>query len=228
MKPVFFLFCLYLVAIPATATAFNPFACPTGEDLDRGIVYLHPAKDLRKRGAYLYHPRHYRRLDGPLFGFATTHEALADTVSVSYAGLFTFRYWINGELRRPEEPLVDLSALLEFVPGTSHPFATVRRNPRTPDREWTTVGTYDVEAADDVEIDGCIYEAVELRRDLTVTDADGKEVSTKSSILYVPELMLPITGGLMPRGTSVARVRKRNVFDGKAYPFNAEPADVLD
>ena len=202
----------------AQAGLFSP-DCPTAEDLDKGIVISDPA-----RVGVLY--KRYRRIEGPYIGWNYINGILADRTTISYAGLFTYKHWINGEVRQYEEPQVDLEALLRFEPGTQHAFESIRHNPQKPERKWRVSAVYHINEAADLELGGCTYQAVQLRLIGTLTYPDGETKPIREENIFVPELMLKVTGTGVYYD-DIDAVRPRTWIDADKWPFTDNPGAVL-
>lgn len=194
-------------------------SCPTNDDLENGIVVTDPARvgDLSFR---------YRKLDGPYFGKNYVNGIFADGMSISYAGLFIYKHWKDGKIIQYEELQVDLTNLLRFEIGTTHPFESVRYNPSNPSRMWETSAEYRVDSAPDFQLGECTYSAVRLRLDGTLYSADGKVIEVREDYTFLPELLLRVSGTGIYWG-DISHVKNKTILDGRKWSFSSDAADVL-
>ncbi len=181
-------------------------SCPVADDLEHGIVFTDPA-----RVGELF--RRYRRLDGPFLGVNYVNGIFSDGTTVSYSGLFTYKHWRNGEL-------------VQYEAGTEHRFESARVNPSNPSRRWQISATYFVEDAEDFQLGDCIYPAVRIRREGTLTRQDGEVRSDRENYIFIPELMLRVSGTGISYG-DVSEVRSRTILDARTWPFTSDAVDVL-
>ena len=158
---------------------------------------------------------HYRRLEGPYIAKNNINSIFKDRVNIQYAGLFSYKFWQNGQLVQQEELQNDISELLKFETGTVHKVETIRTNPTNPGRQWVENYTISIESADDYTLSNCQYSAVKLVY-------SGSETGTK---LYIPELFLDVTPS---QWGNYKTVRRRNKLDGKKWPFNDTAVEALD
>lgn len=219
MKLTIFLIALICCANPAKSQIANLLGCPVTADLNDGIVFTDPARqgELDQR---------YRRLEGPYIGVNYVNGIFPDGTTVSYSGLFTYKHWRKGEVIQYEEPQTDLTELLEFKAGSTHSFESIRYNPQTPDRKWHISAEYRIETAEDFSIGRCSYTAVQISREGTLTLPDGKTKRDRERYIFVPELLLKVSGTGVGWG-DISNVRKRTILDGKKWPFSSNAADVL-
>ncbi|WP_419902813.1 hypothetical protein [Kiloniella sp.] len=216
-KATFLVFAVGMLINVTTVKAEGFFSsCPTAADLDQGIIFTTPA-----RVGVLY--KRYRRLSGPLIGNNYINGIFPDRTSVTYAGLFTHKHWRDGNVIQYEEPLTDMSELLQFKVGTEHIFESVRYNPATPSRKVKTTATYFIEKADEVDLGGCIYSAVHIRKEGSMEMADGKVVSDNQSFRFIPKLYLKVSGNY----GDIEGVRNRRFWDNDNWPFSEKAVEVL-
>ena len=194
-------------------------SCPVSSDLDHGIIVTNPAT----RGEIV---RRYRPLEGSYIGVSYVNGILPDSATVSYSGLFTYKHWRGGGIIQYEEPKTDLTELLKFEAGSTHLYESIRHNPQFPDRKWFVSTKYQIEAAADFNIGGCSYASVQISRKGTITLPDGKVKRDREVYIFVPELLLRVSGTGMRWG-NISNVRKRTILDGRKWPFSQDAADVL-
>lgn len=215
------IYCIALVscANPTYSQITNLLGCPVAADLNDGIVFTDPARqgELDQR---------YRRLEGPYIGVNYVNGIFPDGTTISYSGLFTYKHWRNGEVVQYEEPQTDLTELLKFKAGSTHAFESFRYNPQTPDRKWHITAEYRIETAEEFSIGRCSYAAVQISREGTLTLPDGKTKRDRERYIFVPELLLKVSGTGVKWG-DISNVRKRTILDGKTWPFSNDAADVL-
>lgn len=200
-------FCISCSYVSANEDKGAP-ACLTRNDLEKGIVVTSPANniDLLER---------YRRLEGPFIGKNRINGVFRDRINISYAGLFTYKFWRNGKLVQYEKPTNDISELLKFQPGTTHQIKTVRINPSRPGKEFAENYQISIKAADDYILSGCAYSAVKLIYSGT----------RKGSKIFIPELMLDVTSN---QWGDFHTIRKRNISDVQKWPFNKAAKEALN
>lgn len=191
-----------------TSTDENRSECLTRRDLESGLVVTIPANNTDIT-------MHYRHLKGPYVAKNDINSVFKNRVNIQYVGLFSYKFWRNGELTQQEFPQNDLSDLLKFEAGTSHKVKTIRSSPLNPGREWVENYTISIESADDYTLSNCQYTAVKLVY-------SGSENGTK---LYIPELLLDVTPS---QWGNYKTVRRRNKLDGKKWPFNDTAIEALD
>jgi len=210
---------LIFCANSAFSQISNLFGCPSAVDLNNGIVFTDPARkgELERR---------YRRLEGPYIGVSYVNGIIPDGTTVSYAGLFTYKHWRYGEVIQYEEPQTDLTALLKFETGSSHSYESVRYNPQNPERKWHLSAKYQIEEVEDFAIGNCTFNAVKISREGTLTLPDGKTKRDREDYIFVPELLLRVSGTGVRWG-DISKVRKRTILDERKWPFSTDAADVL-
>ena len=210
-----------ICASQASAQVSALQGCPTAADLKDGIVFETPAKRLSLI-------KRYRQLEGPYVGTNYVNGIFPDGMTVLYAGLFTYKYWDEntGDIVQSEEPQTDLSQLLLFEPGTRHAFESIRYNPRRPERKWRIEAEYLIEDAGQFEIGACAYAAVRITREGTLTLPDGSVKPDRESFVFIPELLLPVSGSGFRYGDVLA-VRKKTLLDGWTWPFSTDAGEIL-
>ena len=196
--------------------------CLTRQSLNEGLVYTY----LAASGAQYVN---YRLLDGPYVGHhrRSSLESSGSTISISYAGLFTYKYWRDGKLVQYEEPQSDMSAFLRFEPGSKHQFKSIRYAYRKTTQVWRTDLNYEILSAEDIKLGDCTYETVLLQSEGTVTYPDGIVHEVQGKFRYLPELMIRISG-IGYKVEDVSDVRRRRLWDGWRWPFNSDYKSVLD
>lgn len=210
----------FLLSSPALSQGLFA-ACPTSDDLDYGIVFTTPATwGLMKQ--------RYRRLEGDYIGENFIGGVFPDRTNISFAGLFTYKAWRDGELVQHEEPKTDLKGLTNFEPRTEYGFESVRSNHRDPSRKWLISAKYKIEKTEDISIGGCNYSAIIIRRNGKISYPDGRIKDVRENYLFVPELTLRVSSKHSPDHGLVSSVRKRSIFDQRRWPFVIDAANVLD
>ncbi len=209
------------VIIATLFATLTQAACPTRADLAYGILFSFPTKNTTLT-------RRHRALQGPYIGETFVNGLFDDTQTVTYAGLFTYKYFSRGKLIQFEEPQNDISALLNFESGSEHPFQSVRYNPQRPEKRWLVDATFKIEQANDFSIDGCRYKAVNITETIALTRPDKSVHNSTETYTFLPELFLKVAGKDYRYG-DVSFIRKRRFFDGKDWPFSKDPvANLLD
>ncbi len=193
---------------------YSTYFCPDGNSLNEGFVYTNPAGQFD-----LEFP--YRKLEGPFIA----REKLSGR-SISYAGLFTHKYWDNGKLIQFEEPISDMSGLLKFEVGTQHEIQTVRYNPQEPQRKWNITSRYDIKNSEKLEFGWCSYSTLNIDISHTITYPDGKIKTNNEKIKYIPELMLMTFSNAPPR-INITKIRKKKSSEGK-WPFTSDAHSWLE
>ena len=197
-------------------------ACPTRQSLHDGLVYTY----LSGGGAQYVN---YRLLDGPYVGrhLRSSRKSSGSTISISYAGLFTYKYWQDGKLVQYEEPQSDMSEFLRFEPGSKHQFKSIRYAYRKTTQEWRTDLSYEILEAEDIKLGDCTYETVLLQSEGTVIYPDGTVHEVQGKFRYLPDLMIRISG-IGYKVEDVSDVRHRRLRDGWRWPFNSDYKTVLE
>lgn len=217
-----FWFFLVSCLVSTSSHGFSIFSsCPTTTDLDQGLVITHPAS----KGEILVR---YRRLDGPLIGHSYMNGIFADRgVTISYAGLFTYKAIRGGKVVQLEEPKTDLNDLLKFEVGTKHDFASVRSSPDRSGRKLEIAASFFIDKADDYVLSNCSYRAVRIRREGVIRFPDGKVKRDNQSFLFVPDLLLKVAGSGISYG-NIEFVRQRSWLDKNRWPFTDDADSVLE
>ncbi len=179
---------------------YNKYFCPNAESLAEGFIYTDSVGKMDFN-------RGIRRLEGPFIA----KEGLLSN-SISYAGLFTHKYWENGGIIQYEEPLSDMSELLKFEIGKEYEIKTIRYNPQKPDHKWYQTSNYTIERSKELILGWCSYSALIIDINKTITYPDGNVKTNNEKITFIPELML-ITDTSDIYSVNVTKVRAKRDSD---------------
>jgi hypothetical protein len=193
---------------------YTSIFCPNSESLSEGYIYTMPIGRFEMEFPY-------RRLEG----FLIAKKSLSGA-TISYAGLFTHKYWEKGQLIQLEEPTTDMSELFKFEAGTKHEIKTIRYNPQEPARKWHINSTYSINSSAPIELGWCSYSGVNIHLNQTISYPDGKVKTKNKDIKYIPELMI-MSYSSGPRIINITKVRKKKLSE-KQWPFTSDAHSWLN
>ncbi|MEM8579363.1 MAG: hypothetical protein AAGF60_16055 [Pseudomonadota bacterium] len=213
--------CLIAVHGAGAPGVFAGGACPTGDDLDYGLV-------VTDRGWNQGNTFHYRRLEGDYFGYARVDAVLAGRKHIWLASLME-RAQINaaGTILLETTDVEGAAGFLEMEPGGVYQVTFTLALGLGSDALKTEV-EWDFAVADagTVTLGACPYRDVQVTGTQTLHRWNGTRSTYDLAYTYLPELRLKLRGDRMHTG-EIVRVRKRLASDGSAWPFSDDAAAAL-